>query len=305
MLFPSAMAALRSGVRRFRRLAARIAGDFFAHGVTTQGAALAFYALFSIAPVLLVVIWLAGFVRGREAVETRIVREFAGLVGPESGRLVEVALRKISAAHTNAFASALGVATLFSGATGFFAQLQGALNTVWGVAPEPGHAVRALLRKRLLSFALLLGVGFLLLVSLALSAALHAIGDTASGTMPVGFLRAGDAVLSFGVVTVLLAMIYRTIPDAEIRWRDVWLGALTTALSIEAGKWGIGAYLGRSAAASPYGAAGSIVLILLWVYYASVILLVGAEFTHAHTLEFRLADRPPSPGARRTVPPAR
>jgi len=175
---------------------------------------------------------------------------------------------------------------------------------VWGVEPRKGSALGTLLRKRLLSFGLLLGVGFLLLVSLALSAALSALGDsvTARASVPVELLHGGDALLSFAVITVLLAMIYRTIPDAEIQWRDVWLGSLGTALLLSVGKWAIGFYLGRTAVASAFGAAGSVVLILLWVHYASVLLLLGAEFTHAYTIEFR-ARRKATPGARRTRAP--
>ena len=304
MLAPAAMAAMRPGTRRFRRILLRIAEDFFSHGVTTQGAALAFYTLFSLAPVLLIVIYVAGFVWGREAVQGRIVHEFAGLMGTSAARVVEGVLRRVSRTGSTRFATAVGIATLLSGATGVFVQLQGALNTVWGVAPKPGHVFRTLLRKRLLSFALLLGIGFLLLVSLALSAALTAIGEyvEANTSMPIGLLRAADMLLSYAVVTVLLAMIYRILPDAEIEWRDVWMGALVTALLISVGKWAIGLYLGRTAVASAFGAAGSVVLILLWVYYVSVILLLGAEFTHVHTLEFRNAVRAPSPGARHATP---
>jgi len=302
VLRPRSMAVMRPGTRRLRRTLVRIAEDFFSHDVTTQGAALAFYTLFSLAPVLLVVIYVAGFVWGREAVQGRIVREFAGLMGTGAAGVVEGVLRRVTRTGSSRFATAIGIATLLSGATGVFVQLQGALNTVWGVAPKPGHVFRTLLRKRLLSFALLLGIGFLLLVSLALSAALTAVGQyvEAHTAVPIGLLRAADVLLSYAVVTVLLAMIYRTLPDAEIEWRDVWLGALMTALLISVGKWAIGLYLGRTAVASAFGAAGSIVLILLWVYYVSVILLLGAEFTHVHTLEFRKAVRTPSPGARQT-----
>jgi membrane protein len=296
------MARLRPGLRRFRATVARIAKDFFAHDVTTQGAALSFYALFSLAPVLLVVIHVAGLVWGRDAVQARIVREFAGLMGGGTGRAVDEMLHRVNRTGSSRIATAVGIFTLLSGATAFFAQLQGALNAVWGVAPREGSVVSTFLRKRLFSFALLLGIGFLLLVSLSLSAALSAIGDSISArsTLPVELLGAADVLLSYAVVTVLLAMIYRTIPDADIQWRDVWIGALVTALLISVGKWGIGLYLGRTAIASAYGAAGSVVLIVLWVYYVSVLLLLGAEFTHAHTLEFRHARRPPSAGAART-----
>jgi len=301
VLFRRSMALARTGFRRFRRLTERIVEDFFGHGVPTQGAALAYFTLFSLAPVLLVVIFVAGLVWGRDVVQGRIVREFAGLMGAGAGETVRQVLRKVASGKSGRLASVVGVATLLSGATGVFVHLQRALNAVWGVAPRPGHVFRTLLRKRLLSFALLLAVGFLLLVSLAFSAALSALREYLEWheSIPVGFLHVADVLVSYGMITVLMALIYRILPDAEIEWGDVWLGAFVTSLLINAGKWAIGLYLGRTAVASAYGAAGSVVLILLWVYYVSLILLLGAEFTHVHTLAFREAERPPSPGARR------
>jgi len=295
--------SLRPGFRAFRRTLSRIGGEFFAHAVPTQAAALAFYALFSLAPLLLVVIFIAGLVWGADAVQGRIVGEFGGMMGSGAAEVVQGLLRKVSRPREGGFASVLGFLTIVVGATGVFIQLQGALNTVWDVRPEPGHGFAALLRKRLLSFSLLLVVGFLLLVSLALSAALTALGqyiDTHS-SIPAGYLQAAETLLSFTVITLLLATIYRWLPDAEIQWRDVWIGSLVTALLICAGKWGISLYLGRTAVTSAYGAAGSVVIILLWVYYVSLLLLIGAEFTHVHTLEFREAVRPPSPWARRAA----
>jgi len=285
-------------------MAGRIAEGFFSHEITTQGAALSFYALFSLAPVLLVAIAIAALVWERDAVQSVIVGQFADLMGKGTGGAVDEMLRHVRRTGSSGIATAVGIFTLLSGASAFFVQLQDALNAVWGVAPRKGSALGTLLRKRLLSFGLLLGVGFLLLVSLALSAALSALGYsvTARASLPVELLHGGDALLSFAVITVLLAMIYRTIPDAEIQWRDVWLGSLVTALLLSVGKWAIGFYLGRTAVASAFGAAGSVVLILLWVHYASVLLLLGAEFTHAYTIEFRTR-RKPAPGARRTRAP--
>lgn len=299
------MAAVRPGWRRFRRTARRIAEGFFSHEITTQGAALSFYALFSLAPVLVVVISVAAIFWGRDAVQSVIVGQFANVMGKGTGNAVDEMLRHVRRTGQTGIATAVGIVTLLSGASAFFVQLQDALNAVWGVAPRKGSVFGAILRKRLLSFGLLLGIGFLLLVSLALSAALSSLGDAmaARSALPVALLQGGDVLLSFAAITVLLAMIYRTIPDAEIEWRDVWLGALVTALLISVGKWAIGLYLGRTAVASAFGAAGSVVLILLWVHYASLLLLLGAEFTHAHTIEFRQTRRKPSTGARRTRSP--
>lgn len=305
MLRPAPMAPLRPGWRRFQRTAKRIAAGFFSHEITTQGAALSFYALFSLGPVLLVVIAVAAIFWERDAVQAVIVGQFADLMGKSTGAAVEGMLRHLGSTRGAGIATAVGVATLLSGASAFFVQLQDALNAVWGVAPRKGSVFGTLLRKRILSFGLLLGIGFLLLVSLALSAALSAVGDSlaARSSLPVALLNGGDALLSFAAITVLFAMIYRTIPDAEIEWRDVWLGALVTAFLVSVGKWAIGLYLGRTAVASAFGAAGSVVLILLWVHYASLLLLLGAEFTHAYAIEFRHTGRKPTTGARRTRKP--
>jgi membrane protein len=299
------MAEFRPGWRRSRRAAERIAKGFFSHEIATQGAALSFYALFSLAPVLLVAIAVAAIFWERDAVQSLIVGQFAALMGKSTGIAVDGMLRQVRGSRSTGIATAVGIFTLLSGASAFFVQLQDALNAVWGVAPRKGSVFGTLLRKRLLSFGLLLGIGFLLVVSLALSAALSALGDsvTAGSSLPVELLHGADALLSFAVITVLLAMIYRTIPDAEIEWRDVWLGSLVTALLITVGKWAIGFYLGRTAVASAFGAAGSVVLILLWVHYASVLLLLGAELTHAYTLEFRRTRRKATTGARRTRTP--
>jgi len=296
-----------TGIHRFARTLQRMGEDFFAHGIATQGAALAFFTLFSLAPVLLVIIFLAGLVWGQDVVQARVVGEFAALMGPAAGRTVETILANVAKERASGLASAIGLAMLLSGASGVFVQLQGALNVVWGVTPKTGHVLRTLLRKRLLSFALLLAIGFLLFVSLAFSAAVSALREYLEwhSSIPVGVLNAADVLGSFALIAVLLGLIYRILPDAEVEWRDVVLGALITALLIDVGKWAIGEYLGRAGVASAYGAAGSVVLILLWTYYASLILLIGAEFTHVHTLEFHEAVRSPSRGARRTrkLPP--
>jgi len=252
------MGEFRPGWRRFRRTTAKVAEGFFSHEISMQGAALSFYALFSLAPVLLVAIAVAAVFWERDAVQAVIVGQFADLMGKSTGSAVDGMLRRVRGTGATGIATAVGILTLLSGASAFFVQLQDALNAVWGVAPRQGSVFGTLLRKRLLSFGLLLGVGFLLLVSLALSAALSALGDsvTARSSLPVELLHGGDALVSFAVITVLLAMIYRTIPDAEIQWRDVWLGALVTALLISVGKWAIGFYLGRTAVASAFGAGG-------------------------------------------------
>ncbi|HEY8256370.1 MAG TPA: YihY/virulence factor BrkB family protein, partial [Gemmatimonadales bacterium] len=181
------------------------------------------------------------------------------------------------------FATVVGIVTLFLGATGLFLELQTALNAIWGVKPRPDAGVRDMVRQRVISFGLVIGVGFLLMVSLVVSAALAAI-DKYVGRLFPAYLVLGQAlnvVVSLGVVTLLFAMIYKTLPDVKLAWRDVWAGAVVTAGLFTVGKYLIGLYLGRSATASAYGAAGSIIVLLLWINYSSQIVLLGAEFTRA------------------------
>jgi membrane protein len=214
---------------------------------------------------------------------------------------VEHILQRVSADRSTGLAGLLGFATLAFGATGVFVQLQKALNAVWDVEPKPGPLLKTLLRKRLTSFALVIALGFLLLVSLTVSAAVNAFGDWVQARLavPPGALDAGNTLFSFAIFTILFAMIYRILPDVEIPWRDVWFGALITSLLFSVGKWAIGLYLGRTAVASPYGAAGSVIVIVLWVYYASLILLLGAEFTRVYSRHFLGSRRVASPGAHR------
>ena len=271
------------------------------HDAMTHSAALAFYTLFSLAPVLLVVISVAGAVFGRDAVRGRIVHEFAGLMGEQQARAIQQILQAVANQPSAGLARVLGIVTLVLGATAVFVQLQTSLNVIWEVHPKPGHALRTLLKKRLLSFALVLAIGFLLLVSLAASAALSGLQDYVESrlTIGAGLLEGINAVLSFVVFAVLFAMIFRILPDVHIPWRDVWLGSVVTALLFSVGKFLIGLYLGRAAVTSPYGAAGSVVVILFWVYYASLILLLGAEFTRAYSRRAFGSRRHAVPGAER------
>lgn len=277
------------------------------HEAGTQSAALAFYTLFSLAPILIVVIAVAGAVFGEDAVRGQIVRQLDGLIGHSSAVAIEKILQRVTESRSGGLAGVLGIATLLFGATAVFIQLQTALNRVWEVAPKPGPLLRSLLHKRLTSFALIGAIGFLLLVSLAMSAALNGLRDylDARLAIPGGILEGANVLVSFFVFTLLFALIYRILPDAEIAWRDVWLGAVFTALLFSIGKSLIGLYLGRAAVASPYGAAGSIVIVLLWVFYASHILLLGAEFTRVYSKRL-LGSRPPaSPGATKVRTPPR
>lgn len=275
-----------------------IVSNWGVHRCSAQSAALAFYTIFSLAPILLVVITLAGAVFGEEAVRGQIFGEFQGLMGRDAALLVQEVLKSAARPATGRMTAVIGVVTLILGATAVFGQLQDALNTVWAVAPKPGAAITTLLRKRLHSFALVVGIGFLLLVSLVLSAALSWFSGYLERTFafPVDLLEIANFIASFVVITLLFAMMYRILPDVRLAWRDVWLGSVLTALLFVVGKTLISLYLGRTGIASAYGAAGSLVVILLWVYYSSLIFFFGAEFTRVHSRQFR-PRRQPEEGA--------
>lgn len=255
------------------------------HDATTQSAALAFYTMFSLAPLMIVVIALAGMAFGRDEVRGQILREFQGWMGPDAATFLQGLLRTAAKSPTNKLASILGILTLVFGASGVFVQLQQSLNRIWGVVPRPGAAFTSLLRKRILSFAVVLGIGFLLVVSLILSTALTAAGDFLERhyQLPVNLLHVGNILVSFILITLLFALIFRLLPDVRLGWGDVFLGAVVTSLLFGIGKSLIGFYLGRTGAASAYGAAGSLVMILSWVYYSALVFLLGAEFTRVYS----------------------
>lgn len=284
---------------------AEVAANWTRHGASAQSAALAFYTIFSLAPVLVVVIALAGAIFGEEAVRGQIFLEFQGLMGPDAALLIQEVLQSAARPASGRIATLLGIGTLLFGATAVFAQLQDSLNRVWEVAPKPGAVFTTLLRKRLLSFAILLGVGFLLMVSLVLSAGLPALSSRLEALLPInlGLLQAFNFLLSFLLITLLFALIYRLLPDVRLAGRDVILGAVATSLLFVLGKTLIGYYLGHTSTASAYGAAGSLVVVLLWVYYSSLIFFFGAELTWVHSQQHRSAQAPaPEEGAMR-VPP--
>jgi membrane protein len=253
----------------------------------SMGAALAYYTLFSIAPLLVIVIGIAGLVFGAEAAQGAIVGQLGGLIGEEGARAVEGLLVRANEPAHGFVATVVGVVTLLIGSTTVFAELQSALDRIWEVAPEQaGGGLWSLLRKRLLSLGMILVLGLLMLVSLVLSAALAALGTWWGGAF-AGFealLHALNFTVSFLLITGLFAAIYKLMPRASIAWRDVWVGAGVTALLFTVGKFLIGLYLGKSGVTSAFGAAGSMVVLLVWVYYSAQIFLLGAEFTwvYAH-----------------------
>ena len=270
------------------------------HSIDTQSAALAYYSLFALTPVLLVILSIARRFFAERQARGEMVRQLQGVMGPETGLAVAALLEKTAAPGVEAVPiGTAGLVILVLGATAVFIQLQEALNRVWEVAPRPGSVFGSLLKKRLVSFGLVLFVGFLLFVSLLLSAGLMALTEAITARVPLRLALAtlGNEVLSFLVLAVLLALVYRILPDARLEWRDVGLGAVVTSLLFSAGKWLIGFYLGRTTAASQFGVAGSLVVVLLWVYYESAILLFGAELTAVYSSRYRRHVVTPETGA--------
>jgi membrane protein len=251
-------------------------------------AALAYYTAFSIAPLLVIVIAVAGLAFGEEAARGEIVLQIQNQVGADTAELIQTMIESARSESAGILATILGVATIALGAAGFFGQLQDALNTVWEVQPRPGRGIKEIIRERFLSFTMVLGIGFLLLVSLILSAVLASLHNFVTGLLPEAqvITQLLNFLLSFGVITVLFAMIYKVLPDAQIAWKDVWAGAVVTALLFTIGKFALSLYLGNSSVASSYGVAGSFVVMLLWIYYSAQILLFGAEFTRVYAMRY-------------------
>ena len=251
-------------------------------------AALAYYTIFSLAPLLIIVIAITGLFWQQQAVQEQIMGQIQGLVGEEGARFVSDLLTSASDPARGVTATILGIITLVFGALGVFNELHNALNTIWEVKEEEPkgflEAVKKTIFDRFLSFTMILGIGFLLLVSLVLSAALSAFQQTLGNSFPLSefIWQIINLVVSIGAITILFALIYKFLPDAEIAWRDVWLGAFVTAVLFSIGKLLIGIYLGNSAVASSFGAAGSLVLLLVWIYYSVQILFFGAEFTQVY-----------------------
>ena len=263
--------------------------EWMDHRAMQAAAALAYYALFSIAPLLLIVISIVGLVFGPDTARASVMDQMRGLVGESGARGIEQMLAGVRDPTANAAAGLVGVVVLLFGASGVFGQLKDALNTIWEAPAPPGGMIASYVRGRFLSFAMVLAVGFLLLVSLLVSAGLQAVGTYMTGLLPgsEGIWEGVNFLVSWGTITLLFAMIFKYIPDKEIRWRDVWIGALISALLFSLGKTLIGLYLGRSAVASAYGAAGSLVVLLVWVYYSSLLVLLGAEFSHVQATRDR------------------
>jgi membrane protein len=251
-------------------------------------AALSYFTIFSLAPFLIIVIAVAGFFWGQQAVEGRIMNQIGDLVGVEGAQMIQNMLAAAYDPAQGLIATVISVVILLFAASGLFGQLQDSLNVIWEVQPKPDRGIKGIIRDRFMSVTLIIGVAFLLLVSLVLSAGISAFSDLLGDLFPGAgiVIQVVNLLISFGVVTLLFAMIYKVLPDAQVQWSDVWLGAAFTALLFAIGKELIGLYLGNVAVGSAYGAAGSLVVILLWVFYSSQILFFGAEFTQVYANRF-------------------
>ncbi|HEX3035366.1 MAG TPA: YihY/virulence factor BrkB family protein [Thermodesulfobacteriota bacterium] len=252
------------------------------------GAALAYYTLFSIAPLLIIVIAIVGFVFGQQAVQGEIVDQIGGWVGEGSAKAIQTMIESAREPTSGIVATVVGVLTLLFGATGVFSQLKDALNTVWDVTEKPRGSIMGFIIDRLLAFLMVLVIGFLLLIFLALSAGISALSNYINALIP-GFsyvLQVLNFVISFAAITLLFAVIYRVLPDTNIAWGDVWIGAAVTSLLFTIGKTLIGFYLGHVSAGSAYGAAGSLVVLLIWIYYSAQIFFFGAEFTQVYARKY-------------------
>ena len=282
----------------------RAVAGWWNDNVPHLGAALSYYTLFALAPILIVAISIAGFVFGAEAVRGEIVGQIDGLVGHDGAVAVQAMLEGVSKPSSSIPATIIGVITFFLGATGAFLELQTALNAIWRVKPKASATfLGSLVIDRLISFGLVVAVGFLLLTSLLVSAGLAALDKYMGQAFPgVAIVwQALNVLVSLGVISLLFAMIYKLLPDVELAWSDVWVGALVTAGMFTLGKFLIGVYLGTSSLASSYGAAGSVIVLLVWVYYSAQVVLLGAEFTREYVKEF---GRKPPPSEFATKDPA-
>jgi membrane protein len=256
------------------------------HKASRLGAALAYYSIFSLGPLMLVAISIAGLVFSGEAVRGEVVGQLRGLLGENGAKAIESMLAGADRPTEGVVATVIGLGTLLFAAIGVVVQLKDALNTVWDVKPSGSSGIWSFVCTYVISLAAVLAVGFLLLMSLLLTAALAAVGKFIAPYLPEGILHIAGMVASLAMIAVLFAMMFKWLPDAEVHWRDVWPGALLTAALFEIGKFLIGLYIGKQALESTYGAAASIVIVLIWVYYSAQIVLVGAEFTHSYAVRY-------------------
>jgi membrane protein len=262
--------------------------DWGAHNVPRMSAALAYYTIFSVAPILVIAIAIAGMAFGEKAAQGAVVGQVQDFIGQDSARAIQAMIQSAQKPAHSAIASMVGIIALLIGATGAFGEIRDALNIIWNADAKPKGGLWNLVRDRFLSFGMVLVIGFLLLASLVLSAGLAAIAKYLDRSLPIPpfVLHFLDFFISIAIVTALFAMIFKLLPDAKIAWSDVWVGAGLTSVLFTVGKFLIGFYIGRSITSSAYGAAGSLVTVVAWIYYSAFILYFGAEFTRSYAGEF-------------------
>jgi len=258
--------------------------DWDAHNDSRLAASLACYTLLSIAPLVVLSVAVAGLAFGEQAARGEISAQIGSVVGADAAHAIEAIVLNAKTPTSGIIGTVTGLVILLFGASGVFAELQSALNAIWGVAPKPGRGFLGIVRDRIFSFAMVVAVAFLLLVSLIVSAGLSAAGKFFSSAMPGGAAvwQIVNVVVALGVSTLLFALVYKVVPEARIAWRDVWPGAAVTAVLFSLGKFLLGLYIGRAGVASSYGAAGSLVALVVWIYYSSQIVFLGAEFTQVY-----------------------
>ena len=274
---------LRLTAELLRKVAFACADD----NILRMGAALAYYTLFSLAPLMLISVAVAGLVFGEKAAQGGIVSQIGGLIGDQAAQAVQTMMASAHKPGKGILSGVIGIVIVVIGATGAFGEIYTALNNIWKTPPAKLSGIWSTIRARLLSFGLVLVIGFLMLASLLVSAMLAGVAKFAGGMMPVPplLLHAIELVFTTLVLSALFAMIFKILPEARIEWKDVWIGALVTAVMFSGGKFLIGLYIGKSLPASSYGAAGSIVVLISWIYYSALILYIGAEFTQAYAAQ--------------------
>ncbi len=272
-------------LRKVRRLLQETFKQWQEDKASRIAAALAYYTVFSISPLLVIAIAIAGAFFGQQTAQDQITDQLTDLVGEDGVKPILLALNNISQPEIRGIASLISIAVLLLGASGIFAQLQDALNTVWKVKPQPGRGIGIFIRKRISSFLMVLAIGFLLILSLVLSAVVSALSKYRTDFLPGSAIlwENLDFVVSLGLMTFLFCLMFKYVPDAKIAWKDVIVGSVITALLFLFGKFLLGVYISRGSLGSAYGAAGSLIVFLAWVYYSAQIVLLGAEFTHVYT----------------------
>lgn len=263
--------------------------------VTKLSGSLAYYTVFSMGPLLVVIISLCGIFLSREAIEGKVYNVLVGFVGSDTASQLQEIIKNASIGDRSTIAAIVGIVTLLIGATSVFAEIQDSINMIWGLKPKPKRGWLKYLQNRFLSFSVIVSLGFLLLVSLALSAIVEGISGRLQNAFPgvtVVVFYIINLVLTIGISTLIFATIFKVLPDAKIKWRDVFSGAIVTAILFLIGKFAITLYISQTQVGSTYGAAGSLVVLLVWVYYSSIILYLGAEFTKAYAIKYGSAIHP-------------